>query len=335
MSNFLSSFFSFFLRKTSSKSRHNESFDDVVRLKDESLKDEASILVYLPTSHIRDICWENIENMEHWAKRFIHETLIDSYGCNYLNSIDDNNNQIIKKSIRDDVERRMSSDPRRYPRAVDALTLENIIEILCNDALFNNHFGVALSNEYPCGSKHVKHFLTQIKNVRNKYAHNNEMSIREAERAICYSRDFIDCLRKYYQKIGREKDYNAPTFIKLLDSQGYTRHFTPGQRMSIIRDQDELKLRAGDLYRLEVVVDSTFSLDDYEVYWQYGDYIENDTARYKGNIIDIPITNEMVGRTLKIQCTILSKKSWHRYGSCDDFLLYEVKTILPPIEDSY
>ena len=39
------------------------------------LQKTSSILAYMPTVQIRDACWKDIENMEHWARRLIHEVL--------------------------------------------------------------------------------------------------------------------------------------------------------------------------------------------------------------------------------------------------------------------
>ena len=78
-----------------------------------------------------------------------------------------------------------------------------------------------------------------------------------------------------------------------------------------------------------------FDANGYEVDWYYEwEYDEGVKVRNKLSI-DIPVTNEMVGRYLKISCSITTHKDWHKHGSYDDYFLYEIKTILPPIEDNY
>ena len=131
------------------------------------------ILVYMPTDQMRDACWKEIENMEHWARRLIHEILSEQYGINYFNYVDENGNRLIKSEIVKVLQRCMDSDAHRFPRLVDALFLENIIDILCNDVLFAKYFRAALECAYPCGKDDAKHHLTVIKDVRNRYTHSN------------------------------------------------------------------------------------------------------------------------------------------------------------------
>ena len=294
-------------------------------------------LAYMPTAQLRDVCWKDIENVEHWARRLINEIMIESYGEDYFNYSDDNGNRIIKMEIVRTLQSRIESDPRRFPRMVDALTLENIIEILCNQTLYDKHFKDALEYAYPCGPKDARHHITIIKDVRNKYTHLNVISIRDAERAICYSHDFIDSLKEYYQKTGKEKDYNVPTFVKFTDSQGLIHHFSSGGNNWFDLDTkcSNIKLRSGDVYRVEVEVDPSFDSNGYEVDWCYEWKYDEETKVRNKLSIDIPVTNEMVGRYLKISCSITTHKDWHKHGSYDDYFLYEIKTILPPIEDNY
>lgn len=294
------------------------------------------VLAYMPTEQLRDVCWKDIENVEHWARRLINEIMIENYGGDYFNYLDDKGNRIIKASIVQTLQRRIESDPRRFPRMVDALTFEDVISILCNRDLYAKHFQKALKYAYPCGIEDARHHMTVIKDIRNRYAHLNAISIRDAERAICYSHDFIDSLKEYYQETGKGKDYNVPTFVKLTDSKGLIHHFSSsGNNWLTDKECGSIKLRSGDVYRVEVEVDPTFDDSGYEVDWYYEwEYDEGVKAHNKLSI-DIPITNEMVGRYLKISCSITTHKDWHKHGSYDDYFLYEVKTILPPIEDNY
>lgn len=292
---------------------------------------EEPVLTYMPTSQIRDVCWKDIENAEHWARRLIHEVLSEQYGSDYFNYADESGNRLFKNEIIKTLQKRVDSDRNRFPRLVDALFLENIIDILCNDSLFAKHFKPALKGAYPCGKEDAKHHLSIIKDVRNKYTHSNTISIRDAERAICYCHDFVDSLRTYYQTIGKEKDYNVPTFLKLTDSQGMTHYFSS----QTVLDGYEIRLRSGDIYRVEVEVDPTFKPSDYKIQWTYEwDFRELKKAHNQTSI-DIVITNAMVGRHLKIHCHIISNKDWHKHGWYDDSFSYIISTILPPIEDSY
>ena len=298
---------------------------------------KAPVLAYMPTVQLRDACWKEIENVEHWARRLINEIMSENYGSDYFNYADGNGNRVIKSAIVRSVQIRMESDMRRFPRMVDALTLENVIDIICNANLYDLHFKDALKYAYPCGLDVAKYYMTAIKDIRNRYAHLNVISIRDAERAICYCHDFIDGLEKYYQEVGRGRDYNVPTFLKLTDSCGVVRNFSSGSGM-LFNDNifDGIRLRTGDIYRVEVEVDPTFDPSRFSLEWYCEWEYEEKYKRFRDtNCIDIHITNEMVGRSLKICCTLTTDKEWHRHGSYDDYFQYEIKTILPPIEDCY
>lgn len=294
-------------------------------------------LAYMPTAQLRDVCWKDIENVEHWARRLINDIMIEGYGEDYFNYSDDNGNRIIKMEIVRTLQSRVENEPRRFPRMVDALAFENLIAILCNRDLYAKHFHVALKYAYPCGVEDARHHMTVIKDIRNRYAHLNVISIRDAERAICYSHDFIDSLKEYYQKTGKEKDYNVPTFVKISDSQGLIYHFSSdGNNWLTDKECGSIKLRSGEIYRVEVEVDPTFDPSGFSLEWYCEWEYEEKYKRFRDtNCIDIHITNEMVGRSLKICCTLTTDKKWHKHGSYDDYFQYEIKTILPPIEDCY
>lgn len=295
------------------------------------LQKPSPVLAYMPTTQIRDICWKDIENTEHWARRLIHEVLTEEYGTNYFDYTDENGNRLIKSEIVRALQKRVEADANRFPRLVDALFLENIIEILCNDNLYTKHFKVALEHAYPCGKEDAKHHLTVIKDVRNKYTHSNTMSIRDAERAICYCHDFVDSLRKYYQNAGKDRDYNVPTFLKVSDSMGMTHYFSDDSFLS----GRGIRLRSGDIYRVEVEIDPTFNSNEYSIEWTFEWELMKKRKIHNQVCADISITNEMVGRYLKVYCHIITNKDWHKHGWYDDSFDYMITKILPPIEDSY
>ena len=56
----------------------------------------------------------------------------------------------------------------------------------------------------------AKTFLTRIIPIRNKLSHSNPISIREAERAICYSNDFVEGVKEYMKQEGKQNEYNVP-----------------------------------------------------------------------------------------------------------------------------
>ena len=57
---------------------------------------KAPVLAYMPTAQLRDACWKEIENVEHWARRLINEIMSENYGADYFNYVDDSGNRVIK-----------------------------------------------------------------------------------------------------------------------------------------------------------------------------------------------------------------------------------------------
>ena len=51
----------------------------------------------------RSICKKEIENLENWLRRLVHESLSKEYGNNYLEYNDKSNNYLIKTEIRQKV----------------------------------------------------------------------------------------------------------------------------------------------------------------------------------------------------------------------------------------
>ncbi len=106
-----------------------------------------------------------------------------------------------------------------------------------------------------------------MKDIRNKLYHGNPISYRDAEKAICYSHDFIDCYQKYYIKTGRERDYNVPVFIKVEDSFGRCGYRDEAKREKLSLSFEDIRLRPGDEYKVWVEVDANFPEDFYEIAW--------------------------------------------------------------------
>ena len=95
-----------------------------------------------------------------------------------------------------------------------------IIYLLCTDKFYQLMFKDILIHSYPQGNNEAREFLGRLIPIRNKLSHSNPITIREAEKAICYSNDFIDGVKEYYKKEGKDRMYNVPTIIRIIDSLG-------------------------------------------------------------------------------------------------------------------
>jgi hypothetical protein len=293
-----------------------------------------ALLAPLSEAEIRRICWEKIEAIEHWLRRLIDDTLSAKYG-DYFTATDAKGNRVIKGSIAKDAATRRTKEPSRYPRAIDALLLEEAIDIVCNPQLFKDNFRIPLATAFPEGRDEARTFLKRISSPRNNLAHANTISLRSAEQTICYSNDVIDSLKIHYRQIGMEESYDAPLILRLTDSFGnsYVRsQFSPchdGGIMKVFSEFPEMHLHPGDILTLEIEVDPSYDPASYEIRWTSTKPWSNQADMSRKVVI--PITNRQVGQQFSIQCRITSHRDWHRMDmGADDFLLLYYR-VLPPV----
>lgn len=168
---------------------------------------------------IRNSAKEALEALEHWSRRVINDKFAEKYGTDYFDYKLENGESLIKNEIIRNVSDRMKENPNRFPRSIDAILMEDIAYFLCKDNFYNEFFKEMLENCFS-GQNEVRSRLNILKDIRNKLYHGNAISYREAEQAICYSNDFIDCYKAYYTKVGKDKEYNVPFFVKVEDSLG-------------------------------------------------------------------------------------------------------------------
>ncbi|WP_277761479.1 hypothetical protein [Pseudomonas sp. A34-9] len=291
------------------------------------------LLSSLPDSDIRSICKQKIESLEHWLRRLIDDTLTPVYG-DYFSYEDAKGNRLIKHALAHQVVERQLREPSRYPRKIDAVLLDDAIEILCKPDLYKIHFRTPLSHAFPDGREEARTFLGRIQSPRNNLAHANAISARAAEQIICYSNDVIESLREHYKGQNMQQEYDVPLILRITDSFGQT--FTRGQ---IMRGQDAAlsisyltnpnhHLRPGDTLTLELEVDPAYDPESYSIAWSSTKGLVGscDTSKLVMTILD-----RHVGQSLDIQCRITSKKSWHRMSTGVDDLLIARFKVLPPI----
>lgn len=296
-------------------------------------KDGSSLSLHrLSNAELRADCKAAIESLEFWLRRVIDVSLRPEFGENYIDVQNPTNGQyLLKKSLREGLSERMRREPGRYPRHIDTALLEDELYIVCHPELYAKFFKPFFSSAYPLGNDEMRFFLKRIAVSRNPLAHSNPISVRQAEQAICYSHDAIDAIRKHFETLRMGKDFNAPTIIKILDSNGSVFNDAQIERNSTGRggvnlsEDDSRWLRVGDTLSVEVEVDHSFSPDDYRIEWVYTNQVADRTIPI-GNRISIEIVDLHVGHEFSIYCKVISNQSWHRCGDVDDCvsLVYKV-----------
>jgi len=282
----------------------------------------------------RSICRKEIENLENWLRRLVHESLNKEYGNTYLEYKDANNNYLISRKIMQNVSDRIKREPKRFPRCIDAFLLSDLIYIICKDNLYNKFFKDPLFKAFPDGNNEARTFLTRLEDPRNALSHANPISDRQAEQVICYCRDIIDSLKEYYYKMGVENEYNVPRIIKITDSFGNTIHSNelgdnPISSWFLHKDHKNY-LRPGDKLGIEIEVDPSFDHSSYTVKWSiHRESIKKFTNETK---ISFEIDMKHIGKFFYVECVITSNKSWHKYNTWDDCICIYYN-ILPPLND--
>ena len=292
---------------------------------------------HLPLVTLREICRTTIETLEKWLRRLIEQELRNDYGDNYLWFQDDHGNYIIKKSIRENVKTRRTDEPKRYPRDIDAILLDDAVDILLNPVFYKKYFRESLLDAFPDGQEEGRTFFNRIIEPRNYLSHANPITIRQAEQVICYSNDIIDSLKKYYEMKGMQQMYNVPTIIQISDSKGNSfydaeinksRNSTGSASLNLQTSGNELY--PGDNLRIEIEVDPTFNEDEYEVNWVVTS--NNPSPTTSGKEINLQINNSHVKEDFTIYGIVTSTgRDWHRLGDCDDRFSITYR-VLPPLE---
>lgn len=278
---------------------------------------------------------ETIKTLEMWLRNLIDISLTNKYGADYFQAKDDSGKNIIKSKIRYDVERRISGNKNRYPRIVDALLLDEEIEIVCNPVLYKKYFNNAFKASYSGGNNELRTYLQRITPIRNKLFHSNPISMREYEKVICYSHDAIDAIKKYYKEVNIKKEYNVPSILSIKDSLGniiYENQFLRIKRSrGVCPDSlySDNILHVGDKLEIFVDIDESFPKDTYKVKWLHkGTAGLLDFQEQLGHKFSLKISEAYIREQFKIECIVISNKQWHRFTSHDDLVVLNYK-ILP------
>ncbi|WP_238656042.1 hypothetical protein [Paenibacillus piscarius] len=293
------------------------------------------MLSSLKNTELRDLCRTTIETLEIWLRRLIDQQLREDFGVNYLQYKDNAGNFLMKRSVREGVIRRRSTEPKRYPRDIDAVLLDDSVSILLNPILYKKYFRAALISAFPIGTDMAKVIFDKIIEPRNYLAHGNHISVRQAEQILCYSHDIIDSIKGYYVQIGVGRLFNVPSIIQVSDSLGNIKYESEISEVRndvcipfIFNQPNNPTLRPGDELSIEVEIDSTFQEDQYTIQWRIEGQMPS--MHQITNKFFIKIDNSHVGERFVINCFVTSNKDWHRYGSHDDCLILLYK-VLPPI----
>lgn len=287
-------------------------------------------LYKLTDSELRQYCKEYIESLEMWLRRLIDDILTAEYGVNYYNRILPDGTNLISKKIKKEIDYRITTEPTRYARPIDACLLESEIKIITNPNLYSKHFRKVFDDDFITGNPEmIRIYLNRLALPRNKLYHANSISVRDAERVICYSNDIIESIKNYYIQINMDQEFNVPLILKYKDSFGnsvFRNKFTGKTLMGgLYISFETIKenfLRPGDKISIELEVDSSFPDDSYTIKWQPG-------TNKNGTTFSYTIQNKDVGETFNVFANLKTTNDWHKLSDVDDLLVVKFK-VLPP-----
>ncbi len=283
-------------------------------------------------SELRDACRRDLEALERWLRRLVHEGLTNAYGQDYLNAKKPKGDCVIRAEIARRIMSRAAQASQRPSRDIDSSDLDDLVDIICNPELYGAHFRNALVDAFPDGCAEARTFLGRLVVVRNALSHARPISIHEAHRVLCYSLDTIEALKAYYSRNSMEKLYNVPTVIRLTDSLGHEIFLADSQRrdhpamLDFSRDSDSW-LRCGDTISIEVDVDPSFAPDSYEVRWLIAN-IGGPTQF--GRKFNLMLSEQYVSTRFCAVCYVTSRAAWHKFGNFDDQIDIAYR-VLPPV----
>lgn len=210
---------------------------------------------------------------------------------------------------------------------IDAADLGHAVTIALHPELYRENFREALNEAFPDGPSEARTFLNRLEAIRNKLAHGGTCSDRDYERAVCYSNDLIDSIKQHFKEQNMERQFNVPTFTRVVDNRGNDFHLThgPNQQMHFVdvRQQGNGDLYVGDELVVEAEVDPNFSV--YNVDWMTfnGDIGQDSPMRLK-------IDMKHVGLELIVRFNVRSSEPWHRlFNGIDDMVELRYR-VLPP-----
>ena len=277
---------------------------------------------------LRAICKTSIESLEMWARRLIHDEMTRKFGDRFAYVQTNDGNFLVKKEIRQHITFMRSKEPSRFQRDVDTLFFEHIIYFLCNQRFYKELFHNALLRIYPQGIEEARLYLERLIPIRNALSHANTISIHQAERAVCYSHDFVEGIKEYYRERGLEKVWNVPRIVKVTDSLGnvFINEKDIGSASCDAIFTIPQKLYCGDTYSVEIEIDASFNPNDYQIKWvTRGEEIK----QYENKMnFSISFSESDICVARQIECMTIQNKTWHKYRDADSVvsLLF---TVLP------
>jgi len=268
----------------------------------------------------RETARRHLDSAESWLRSIIELQLSQAYGTQYFKANVPTGENLISSKIRKNVAHRRQKEPNRFQRDIDATMLNEAVDIVLHPNTYRDYFQSALSHAYPDGKNEARTFLKRLITHRDRLAHGGTCSIHDLEQCACYANDLIDSLKTFIRGLQMAREFNVPTFTRVVDSNGNDfRLSLPDDSQGNFldfRNTDKGVLYPGDVICLEVEVDESFDPSEYSVKWLT---FNGDSGQ--GQHIEFVVEPRHVGEQMDVRFEVISNKDWHRLlGGCDDRL---------------
>jgi hypothetical protein len=277
----------------------------------------------------REAARRRLDSLEGWLRRLIEHQLSAAHGSDYFMAQLPDGASVIKSDVRRRAEERKRTEPTRFARLIDATELNDAISIVLHPNLYSRYFRTALAIAFPLGPDWARVIFNRLVEIRNKLAHGGPCSQRDLERVVCYGNDVIESVKEFYVEANKERLFNVPMIIRMVDSKGHDVHLPLDRTGGANFDA---RGRAGTLHfddsvTIEIEVDPSFSPHEYTIEWAVD--VEHEIVAV-GSSFTLVANRKYVGNERKVFCFVRSSADWHRlYGDVDDQMIITYR-ILPP-----
>lgn len=104
-------------------------------------------LSLLTIDQLRAECKRVIESLERWLRDLIDYELHKEFGINYMVDAKlEGGQNVIPSDVRGHIDKRIASEPARFPRKIDAIQLDHAIAIVCRIDNWKAFFGSAMQS---------------------------------------------------------------------------------------------------------------------------------------------------------------------------------------------
>lgn len=265
------------------------------------------------------------ESFEHWARKVIDELAKERYGIHYMKIKDKKDKPYFKMQTMQNNKRVNvlfeSLKDLRYPE---------LIKVLFKQPFYKELFAPI----FEFGYKGFKPSLIELMYKRllepfYKLEKNELVTLRELEQIAGYTGDFIETVRLYYVSRNDYLMNIAASIMSISDSLGVKLNkddlvAADDYHLYVVENYTDTALYPGDRYTITLDIEERMNASGYDVKW----FIKGkQDPKQTGKHFVIDIKESHLDDFLLIECLVVGKQKYHRYGEYDDRLIISINVL--------